>query len=103
MAIKKEDLEEYRDCNAKRLKLEREAKTLKARCDQLSEQFAFDLTASRKQSVIRHGFTLAWIAGRATVAWADAYLRECGPDKAAALKAEAAKSVTQKLSITVPA
>lgn len=103
MAIKKEDLQEWQRCDSKRKEFEREAKTLKDRCDQLAATFETELKASGKQSIVRHGFTLAFVAGRATVAWADAFLRECGADKAAALKAEAAKSVSQKLSITVPA
>jgi|GEM_PF-3765340 len=100
--LKKESLQEWQSCDLRRRELDREAKTLKDRCDQLAEEFAAELTKSKNPSIVRHGFTLAWVAGRATVSWADAFLRECGPDKAQALKAEAAAKTTQKLSITVP-
>lgn len=103
MAIKKEDLELWQDLESRRKTLDREAKTLKDKADQLAEKFQAELTKSGKQSIVRHGFTLAWVAGRATVQWGAEYLRECGADKAAALKQSAADAAEQKLSITVPA
>ena len=78
MAIKREDLELWQDYESRRKTLDREAKTLKDRADQLAEKFNAELTKSGKQSIVRHGFTLAWVAGRATVQWAAEYLRELG-------------------------
>lgn len=103
MALNKEDLQEWRDLESRRKLLEREAKTLKDKADQIAEKFEAELTKSGKQSIIRHGFTLAWVAGRATVQWAAEYLRELGPDKANELKVKAAETAEKKLSITVPA
>jgi len=103
MALNKADLEQWQDLESRRKTLEREAKTLKDKADQLAEKFNAELTKSGKQSIVRHGFTLAWVAGRATVQWAAEYLRELGSEKANELKLKAAESAEQKLSITVPA
>jgi hypothetical protein len=98
----KEDLAEWQECQTKRKALEREAKTLRDRESQLEEKFEAELTKSEKQSIVRNGFTLAWIAGRATVQWAAEYLKECGAEKANALKQAAAESAEKKLTISPP-
>jgi hypothetical protein len=104
MAITKEQTQEYTDLDVKASALEREAKTYRDRQIQLEELFEKDLKDSKKPSVIRHGFTFAWVNGSASVKWADEYLKECGPEKANALKQEAAKNATaSKLKILPPA
>lgn len=100
--LTKEELDEWREKNARRLELDRESKALDERCKQILAKATDLLKESGKASIKRFGFTLAWIAGRATVAWKDAFLKECGSDKAAELQAEAAKNVEKKISVTPP-
>lgn len=104
IVVTKEQLAEYAACESKAAPLEREAKTYRDRQKQLEEQFEKDLKESRKPSVIRHGYTFAWVNGSATVKWAEEYLRECGVDKANALKASAAlTAIASKMKILPPA
>lgn len=104
MAVTKEEVAEYSKLECKASKLEREAKTYRDRQKQLEEKFELDLKASKKPSVIRHGYTFAWVNGTATVPWAAEFLKECGVDKANALKAAAAKEATaSKMKILPPA
>ncbi len=103
MPITKDQTEEYTKLDIKASKLEREAKTYRDRQAQLEALFEEDLKESKKPSVIRHGYTFAWINGSATVKWADEYLKECGPEKANELKQAAAKLATaSKLKILPP-
>lgn len=102
MAIKKEQLAEWQDLETRRKALTREAKTLGDRQAQLEEAFALELVNSGKSSIVRSGFTFAWVAGRASVQWAAEYLKELGAEKANALKQAAAAAAEYKLSITAP-
>lgn len=102
-AVTKENLDEYTDLETKASKLEREAKTFRDRQSQLEQLFEEDLKDSKKPSLIRHGFTFAWVNGGATVKWADEFLRECGPEKTNELKVAAAEKATaSKLKILPP-
>ena len=104
MAIDKADLDEYTKLDTEAAQLERRSKTLRDRQSQLIEKFEAELKESKHPSCIRNGFTFAWVNGRANVPWADEYLKEMGPDKADALKQEAAKKVTSsKMTILPPA
>ncbi len=98
----KDKLHEWQQIEAQRKELSRQSATLGQRAKQLEEDFEAELKKSGKQSIKRHGFTLAWIAGRASVQWAAEFLKACGADEANRLKEEAAKSAEQKLSISVP-
>jgi hypothetical protein len=100
MAIDKADLDEWRALDDEVAQLKRRIKTIGDRQSQLETLFEAELTASERPSIIRHGFTLAWIRGRASVSWAKEFLRECGAEKVDALKDSAAETV--KLSISVP-
>ena len=103
MSVTKAEAQEYSELETKAANLEREAKTYRDRQKQLEEKFEADLIASNKPSVIRHGYTFAWVNGSATVPWAQEYLRECGVDKANNLKAAAAKEATaSKMKILPP-
>lgn len=103
MTITKAQTEEYTELDLKAAKLEREAKTYRDRQSQLEALFEEDLKNSKKPSVIRHGYTFAWVNGSASVKWAEEYLKECGPEKANKLKHEAAKLATaSKLKILPP-
>jgi hypothetical protein len=102
--ITKEQLAEYAALDSKAAILEREAKTYRDRQKQLEEKFEEDLKESKKPSVIRHGYTFAWVNGAASVKWAEEFLRECGVEKANALKASAAMaSIAAKMKILPPA
>jgi len=102
--VTKEQIAEYVELDLKASPLEREAKTYRDRQKQLEEDFEADLRESRKPSVIRHGHTFAWVNGSATVKWAEEYLRDCGVDKANALKAAAALlAIASKMKILPPA
>jgi hypothetical protein len=98
----KEKLLEWQQIEAERKELTRRAATLGQRAKQLEADFEAELTKSGKQSITRHGFTLSWVEGRATVKWAEEFLKACGADEANRLKEEAAKSVEKKLSISAP-
>jgi benzoyl-CoA reductase/2-hydroxyglutaryl-CoA dehydratase subunit BcrC/BadD/HgdB len=103
MAVTKAQVAEYSELETRAAALEREAKTYRDRQKQLEEKFEEDLKESKKPSVIRHGYTLVWVNGSATVPWAAEYLKECGVDKANALKAAAAKEATaSKMKIIPP-
>jgi hypothetical protein len=102
MAIAKEKFDEWQKLNAEATELGRKKKTLDDRISQLEDEFEAELKDSKKTSIIRHGFTLAWIAGRASVSWAIEFLRECGPEKTQALKDAAAKAASKKLQISAP-
>lgn len=102
MAIAKEKLEEWQRLDAESTELGRQKKTLDDRIKQLESEFEAELVKSNKTSIIRHGFTLAWIAGRASVSWAAEFLRECGPEKTQDLKDAAAAKASKKLQISAP-
>lgn len=104
MAIDKADLDEYTKLETEAADLERQAKTRRDRQSQLEKKFEAELVESKHPSCIRHGFTFAWVNGRATVPWEDEYLREMGTIKTDALKrAAAAKVVNSKMTILPPA
>jgi hypothetical protein len=102
MALAKEKFEQWQALKAEATELGRKKKTLDDRVEQLEAEFEAELKSTGKTSVIRHGFTLAWIAGRASVSWATEFLRECGPEKTQALKDAAAKAASKKLQISAP-
>ena len=103
MSVTKAEAQEYTELETKAAKLEREAKTYRDRQKQLEEKFEADLVASNKPSVIRHGYTFAWVNGSATVPWAKEFLKECGVDKTNELKATAAvEAASSKMQILPP-
>ena len=103
MSALKDKLLEWQQIETQRKELSRQSATLGQRAKQLEADFEAELKKTGKQSVKRHGFTLSWVDGRATVKWADEFLKACGADEANRLKDEAAKSAEQKLSISAPA
>lgn len=102
MAVTKEQLLEYTQLDTRAADLERQAKTFRDRQKQLERVFEDDLKATKKPSVIRHGYTFAWINGRANVSWAEEYLRECGPERANALKEAAGFIATSSKLVVLP-
>lgn len=103
MAIAKEKLQEWKRLSFESAELGRKKKTLDDKIGQLETEFEAELIGSKKNSIIRHGFTLAWTKGKASVSWATEFLRECGPQKTQALKDAAAKAASKKLQIAAPA
>ncbi len=101
ITMSREELNEYKTLTTKRKELDRESRTLKSRCDQIEAKALAQLKAAGKQSAKRFGFVLAIIAGRASVAWKEAFIKECGPEKATALQEGA--TATEKCAITPPA
>lgn len=102
MAVKKEDLHEWRKLKAESAALTTQQRTLSERIKQLEESFHAELTKTAKQSIVRHGFTLCWLPGTASVAWAKEFLALAGPDKVQELKDAAAQSAPKKLAISAP-
>lgn len=100
MKITRDELDEYARLNAERKDLEKQARTISVRCKQIEAAVLEQLQAAGKQQCKRFGYQLAIIAGRATVAWKDAFVRECGAERAAEL--QAAAEATSKVSITPP-
>ncbi|AMV34565.1 hypothetical protein VN12_20745 [Pirellula sp. SH-Sr6A] len=97
-----EKLKEWHRCNTKRLEHSREAKSLQSRCEQLELDFEAELIRSNRTSIVRYGFTLCWAKGRASVAWADEYLKAFGPEKVTKLKLQAAAEASKVLCIEAP-
>jgi hypothetical protein len=84
------------------LDLQRQAKAKETEAAQLEAEFAAELKATGKPSIKRFGFTLAWIKGKCSVAWKEAFLKECGNEKATALQKAAADKDADRFSITPP-
>ncbi len=103
MAIAKQKLERWQECETQRLELQRQAKVLETEKTQLEAEFEAELKATGKQSCKRHGWLLAYIQAKVNVSWKDAFIKECGAEKATALQEEAAKKDKQKFTLTPPA
>lgn len=100
MKLTREELDEYARLNAERKELEKQARTISVRCKQIEAAALEQMQASGKQACKRFGFHIALVPGRVTVAWKDAFVRECGSDRAAEL--QAAAEPTEKITITPP-
>ena len=100
MKITREELDEYARLDAEIKSLEKQARTLAVRRKQIESAALTQLLASGKTQCKRFGFSLALVKGRATVAWKDAFVRECGAERATELQAEALGS--DKITITPP-
>ena len=81
--------------------LERRARSLRKRVEQIDAIASAELKASGKAAIRRAGYTLSWVDGRASVSWKDEFIRVAGPDEADRLAAEAKPG--QRLQITAPA
>ena len=90
-----------RDLVAEASALESRARKLRSRQSQIDAIAQAALEKSGKQTIKRCGFTIAWIAGRALVAWKDEFIRACGVEAADSLAANA--PAKPKLQITPPA
>ena len=102
MAIKQTDLQEWGELEQKRMTLQREAKTITDRQQQLETRFEAELRKSGKKTLKRGGYTLAMKPGRASVPWAKAYLAALGRKAVQQLKDEAAKKSTEVFVILPP-
>lgn len=102
MALKKEDLQEWQRLKSDWQSLATQQRTVSERLKQLEETFADELTKTGKQSIVRHGFTLCWLAGTASVSWAKEFLALAGPEKVQELKDAAAAEAKPKLAISPP-
>lgn len=102
MAIKRETLERWSELEARRSALQRESATVRDEMSQIEKQLEAELDKSGKSSVKRHGFTLAFVPGRASVSWAAEYLAACGAEAVQRLKDAAAANARRVLAITPP-
>jgi hypothetical protein len=102
MALKKEDLQEWQRLKAEAAALTTQQRTISERVKQLEESFTAELEKTGKQSIVRHGFTLCWLAGSATVAWAKEFLALAGAEKVQELKDQATAQAKPKLAIAAP-
>lgn len=100
MKISRDELDEYARLNAERKELEKQARTISVRCKQIESAALDQMQADGKQACKRFGYQLSIVPGRATVAWKDAFVRECGSERASEL--QAAAEPTEKISITPP-
>jgi len=50
-----------------------------------------------KAHLVRYGYRLSVIEGRASIAWKQAFIEECGPEKAAALVDAAVPSLVLQI------
>lgn len=51
------------------------------------------------KSVVKFGFRCAQKLGRVVVPWREAFIRECGPEKANALTADSPKSISLEIEV----
>lgn len=102
MAIKKSQLTKWQTLESERLELQRQVKAKETEVELLEKEFAAELTATGKPSIKRFGFTFAWIKGKVSVAWKEAFIKECGEAKANELQTAAANKPAGKFSIVPP-
>ena len=104
MTIAKDKLTQWQELNDRRLRLQREAKTVNEAIGLLEEEFEKELTASEKPSVVRNGFTLAWEVSKkkVSVEWKKEFIRELGADKAIAIQEGVADEESKKFTILPP-
>lgn len=100
MKISRDALDEYARLNAERKVLDKQSRTLAARCKQIEKAVHEQLEAAGKSACKRFGYQLALIEGRPSIAWKDAFIRECGAEKADEL--QKAAEVPIKVTITAP-
>lgn len=94
----RDELEEFLVVETERKQFEREARTLLKRSKALAGRFRAYLAEIGKTSVKRQGHRLQLIDGRVYVAWKDAFIAECGEEKARDIEAETPAS--QQLLVT---
>jgi hypothetical protein len=99
--MKKADLLEWSKLEAERRTLQRAAATIRARQNELEATFEDALKSSGKTQIRKHGFTLAYQPGRATVRWADEFLKACGPEAVQTLK-DAAAAISKTVFVLTP-
>lgn len=75
MSIKKESIDRWFEIEEKLAKLKQEK-------DNLAKAFKKELSASGKNAITRHGAILAFKPGDIRVSWKDAFMDECGVEKA---------------------
>jgi hypothetical protein len=100
MKITREELDEYARLNTERKAIDKQSRTLASRCKQIEAAVEEQLIADGKNACKRYGYQLALVEGRASIAWKDEFIRECGSEKVAAL--QAAAPITTKVTITAP-
>ena len=102
MAIKKSQLTKWQTLESERLELQRQVKAKETEVALLEREFENELAASGKPSIKRFGYMFAWVKGKVSVSWKDAFIKECGEDKANELTKAAADKPANKFSITPP-
>lgn len=96
MSITREELEEYQLINAERKALDRKAKALEEREKKIIAKALAELIASGRNQIVRFGFGLILEAGRANVAWKEAFIEARGPAEAAKLQEAAAEEAKKQ-------
>lgn len=98
ITITAEELQEWESLESEISELQRRARALGSKRDQIKSKAMEQLQAAGKTAVKRLGFNITIAFGRASVAWKDAFVREVGAEAAAKLQAEARVTETIKLT-----
>lgn len=93
-------IEQYLTHRARRQELEREARAVQTAEEALRRELAAYVRAhgGRQRCVLHAGYRLALVAGRALVAWKEAFIRLAGPARAAELAESAPRA--EQLEVT---
>lgn len=75
------------EINAELAKTKKEMRSLETEAKQIFTDAEADLRETDRDQAKRGEYLLVWKVKRAAVAWAQEFIRECGADKANALKA----------------
>jgi hypothetical protein len=92
--VSAETIAEYLSLTRERRELEQRARALKTRTDPIHAALTETLSAAGKGSIVRYGYRLTFVRGKASVAWKEEFVRVAGADEADRLLKEATPSRT---------
>ncbi len=95
--ISAEELAEFCRLDAERKDLDRQSRLLAKRQDQIRTHCRAVLDGLGKTDLVRYGYRLSIVEGRATVAWKDAFIEQLGPEAAAELVDAAVPSLVLQI------
>lgn len=101
MRITKTSLDRWRQLQADKKELERKARALDVEAKAIEASAKADLESSGKDHINRGGYRIAWVEGRASIAWKNEFVDKLGAEAAAEIAAKA--PVKKSMLITPPA
>lgn len=101
MRITKTSLDRWRQLKNDQKELDRKSRALEVEAKAIEASAKADLTASGKDHINRGGYRIAWVEGRASIAWKNVIVKELGAEAVA--KIASAAPVKKSMQITPPA